>query len=992
MAMLGFGNQEIADNPLEVSGILTGAVIRYLRNLGGDATVKLLLTKLGLPTEFVKNLEDPTNWISSQEASKLLTTASSITADPKVGRSIGTYHMRLHEESGIADLLASLGSPKEVLQNISKVAPKYTTFTEMQALEVGDAHAVIRVRTRDHHERDIQMCYFTHGILSQAPVLFGLVPAVVTESECQARGGRFCLYSVAWEQHQWSSFVDEGTSLFSVAWEEDKISEIEDKLELSPEEELEQLRVQVDSLTKRLEEVFVTAADLLSFSDAEAILTKITQRAGRSVNAPMYLLTVRTSTEENYKIQYHGFDPTEAQDLAHQIESGNLDDLEGSRLIVEVKSSRFNYGWLIAANAPGMKFFDQDRNTLELYANYAATALDVATALDEARRSDQTARALLKLGSAISTTRTQKEVATVLANTTPDVLGAITAGVFLWNEQERSFIEVARAVPKEIENLVPVDLQRIHPGSFLSSERLLSASEPIILNAADDEATRQTLAPWHIQSALFSLIGKTGDQIGIIIAGFNSVAEITKDVRERMAGLSDQAYTGFVNAKLVEQISHMAWHDALTGLPNRRLFEDRVKQEINRSERTNESFTLFYVDLDRFKHINDTMGHQAGDDLICQVAERLTECVRTQDTVARLGGDEFAVLLPGLSDEAVIQRLAQRILDALNKPFIIQGTEVKTSGSIGISCTKDQTGLTYDQILHQADEAMYESKSFGRNMFTTFSAESSFSTDDRTKLAEEIPRAIKEGQLELLYQPQISLEHLELIGLEALVRWNHPVLGTLLPASFVPAAEVKGIINQLDEWVLNTACEQLRIWDSKSQMKLNLSVNFTVSDMLSAGLVETVKSVLDKYEIEYSRLQIDLSEHSMARHDERLAAVINELRTLGIRIAIDDAGSSLKDLSSVKDYNVDTIKVDISVVKDYGARSDEGIKRMNELCEMAADMGAELSAEGVETQKEGEEISKSGIATAQGFFYGPPLKKSEIERLILQSAKNKIST
>lgn len=970
----------------DVSGIVTGSIIRYIKHQGGDGALSVFLQKAGVPQAALNNLQDPSSWVSEQEAANLFKTAVEITNDPYVGKQIGAYHLRVHEETGVGDLLATLGSPQAVLANISKVAPKYTTFTEMEGLEVGDAHAVIRVRARQGHERNLQMCYFTHGILSQVPVLFGLVPAVVTESQCQAKGSPFCLYSVAWEQRQWSQFVDEGSSLFAVAWDEEKIEETEAEIHLTPEEELEQLREQVEALTNRLEAVYLTAADLLAVHDVDSILMRVTQRAGRSVNAPRYLLAVRTSPDEDYQIHHYGFTDPEAKELANQILSSAVDEKKKNILVVEVKSSRQHYGWIAAINPEGMDFFDQDRKTFTLYASYAATALDVATALDEARKSDATARALLEFGTRLAQAKTQKEVAQLLVDAVVEVVGSQGAMAFFWDQDTSSFKEAARKMPEEVEHLLPVDQVVLDSNSAFPITKIQTNDEPVILTRKDSAQISYLLTQWGLKSSVSVALKHNNELLGMVSAGFtdidNEQVKISRYILERLTGLVNQAVIALTNAQLLERISHMAWHDALTGLPNRRLFEDRLRQELTRSQRTNEPVTVFYVDLDKFKHVNDTYGHAAGDELICQVAKRLSETVRAQDTVARLGGDEFAVILPGLGDQEVIDRLAKRMLDALSKPFVIQGIELRSSGSIGIASTKDNPNLTYDDLVRNADAAMYQSKSMGRNTFRNFEEIMLETEDERRSIIDELPKALAEGQFELVYQAQINLNTVKIIGVEALLRWNHPSKGTLLPESFLGAAEESGFIVKLDQWVIQQACRQLSVWDKSGLPPLKMSINLSYGDFLDGSLVQTIKESLEHNGIDPSRLEVDISERLAQREDERVIIAVEQLHSIGVRVAIDDVGASRSLTSALKDYAVDTLKIDNSLIAQLKNDSAKALDAIASIKTVAKDIGAQLLAEGVEDVDTGHEAKEFGVDLAQGFFYGPPVTAKEIEIMV----------
>ena len=614
----------------------------------------------------------------------------------------------------------------------------FTTFVTSQAVDVGETYARVKVITRHGIRRHRHFCEFTRGLLSQVPVPFGLPPAVVTESECQARGGRFCLYELAWEEAPAAPeppvFPWGGTPSTDPA-----------DLQLDPDTRIAQLAGQLRQTEERLEGVFSTASELLGEEGIDTLLRRITSRAARAVSASRYLLVVRTSPEADVQLHHHGFNPAEAQELASELWKEHPDDDDGARLIVDIRSSRRRYGRLAAVYPPGVRYFESERRMLALYAGYAATALDVVTSLDDARRSDATARALLGFSGALSRATTTEEAAQLLADTVPTVIGCQHGTVMLWDPDRRQLN--VRAVTGGAEG-AEVGFGRIAPtGSSVAREdeppepateraltvstaspvieRMISTRALVVIDGStEDPRIRDLLLREGTTASVVAPLFAGDEFLGVVAANFTG--EVPggvvrgRDLHERLAGLADQSVTALQNVRLLERISHSAWHDALTGLPNRRLLEDRVEQELVRGRRVGESACLFFIDLDRFKSVNDTMGHAAGDELIRQVGARLVDTVRRQDTVARLGGDEFAVLLPGLSDASAIDQLAHRCLVALGAPYEVLGRDVRTSASIGVALAPGD-GQSYEQLLTMADQAMYRSKAQGRNTFTQYS-------------------------------------------------------------------------------------------------------------------------------------------------------------------------------------------------------------------------------------------------------------------------------
>ncbi|MEO7742272.1 MAG: EAL domain-containing protein [Usitatibacter sp.] len=429
-----------------------------------------------------------------------------------------------------------------------------------------------------------------------------------------------------------------------------------------------------------------------------------------------------------------------------------------------------------------------------------------------------------------------------------------------------------------------------------------------------------------------------------------------------------------------ERAEYLATRDALTGLPNRVLLHDRLEQAVANAARHHTGFGFMFIDLDRFKTINDSLGHHVGDQLLKGVASRLGACVRASDTVARLGGDEFAVILENLrdDDDEGAQQVAQKMIAAMASPMLIEGQPLTTSCSIGIGLYPTD-GRDSATLMKNADVAMYYAKEKGRNNYQFFSAEMNSRAQERLSVESYLRLALKRGELVLHYQPRMTLAG-ELVGVEALVRWQHPRRGLLLPAKFIDVAEDSGLIVPIGEWVLRNACAQIQVWQKRVKPDLRMSVNMAVAQLADGErLLAVVASAIADTGIAPSCLELELTESHLMRDIEDKAAILQRLGDLGVGIAIDDFGTGYSSLSYLKRLPVDTIKIDSSFVRDMESdRNDEAIIRA--ILAMAHSLKLSAVAEGVETAAQFEALRRLGCDEYQGFFESPALPAADFEK------------
>jgi diguanylate cyclase (GGDEF)-like protein len=431
---------------------------------------------------------------------------------------------------------------------------------------------------------------------------------------------------------------------------------------------------------------------------------------------------------------------------------------------------------------------------------------------------------------------------------------------------------------------------------------------------------------------------------------------------------------------------HDALHDSLTGLPNRALFLDRLRQCIERKDREKRLDAVLFMDLDSFKVINDSLGHKAGDELLIEVARRLESCLRSRDTAARLGGDEFTVLLEEIDDPGDAVRVAQRIANGLRAPFVLGEHEVFMTTSIGIAMNATAEALP-DDVMRDADVAMYEAKSEGKARFKVFNEDMYEKALRRLELENELRRAIEGGELRVHYQPKIFLENGSIVGMEALVRWEHPQRGLVPPNEFIPLAEETDLIHPLGKRVLEEACERAREWQIlyPHVSDLVMSVNISAKQFQNPDLVGDLARILRASGLAPQHLQLEITE-SVVTEDMSLATrVMRKLKELGVQLAIDDFGKGYSSLTSLKQFPLDDLKIDRSFVEDVGkSAQDAAIAKL--VIDLAHVVGMHAVGEGVETSEQLSQLQNMGCDVVQGYYFYRPLTPDGATELLARGS------
>lgn len=942
-------SSEVSDHPRETAGVTTRLIVTVLRRRGGEELVERVLRRAG-ETRPVEVLEDEGSWTSYARKIELFAAAAVETGDPAIARSIGEQVLDAAVGSSTRGLLELLGSPRQVLRSVAKASAKFSTTATMSAPHIGRNEARITYRLHDGYEPSRHDCLYTQGILSQAPVLFGLPPARIEHPACQVEGATECVYELSWRRRGrwWHRRRRRGLTL-----------------------------EQQEAARRQLADLQHTVADLVADVDIDTILQRIADRSTTAVQAQRYLLAVEVPGETAPRYLGDGLTDAETTAMGEELLRDRPLGTAGSVLVSEVSSARHSYGRLAAVYDQPALFFEYEQELLDAYGQLAAAALDVATSLDLSRRRGRTSQLLLELARDLAGARRAEDAARTIAEVVPELVGADRVGVLLYDERLGELHTVGlHGWPQHLQPLV--ESYRLAPGDTPAFADLLDAPGPQLHTLdSPDPYIRTTLELFEVNTVAAVPIEGGKGLLGVVLACWSSAAgapDIGGQFWSRLRGLADLAVTSLANARLVEAVQHQATHDTLTGLPNRELFHDRLDQSLARWHREGSPFAVAFLDLDRFKAVNDELGHAVGDALLRQVAERLRSVLRDVDTLARVGGDEFTLILGDVDDEETVAPVAGRILEVFARPFDPEGNELFMSPSFGVAIVGEH-GADRDELTAAADAAMYRAKQAGRNTWR-------LATSERTGgshvlgLEHALRRALERDELVLVYQPQVDLRSGETVGLEALVRWHHPERGVVPPRDFLPIAEESDLITEIDLRVLELASRQVRAWRDAGVPTIRVAVNVTARTFAQPRFLQAVGAALQVAGASTPWLELELTELAALHETGEMVAVIERLRELGCSLAVDDVGTGYSTLARLRDLPVDRLKIEGSFVS--GPPDDlQGMAVVEAIVALGRRLGRRVLAEGIETAAQRDAVAAAGCDEAQGFLFGEPRPASD---------------
>ncbi|TFD47804.1 bifunctional diguanylate cyclase/phosphodiesterase [Cryobacterium frigoriphilum] len=925
----------------ETSSATITLLLRYVRSQGGDAAVLEVLDRAGVKQD-AKALQDSSSWVSYKSKIRLFEAATIVLDDSGTMFAVGASAVVGGVPLVLVQLLSMLVSPGAIYRQLPRMVPKFTTTSTIDNVQVTKNTATLRFRLHDGYLPSRLDCQYAQGLFSAVPVFFGLAPARISHPTCQSDGAPACEFLLTWSSRpNW--------------WLRRKRSRIVDD--------------SLSVLRDKVRDVQIAAADLVSSDNVDEVLARIVDHAASAVIAPGYLLVLRSDDGRPPVVRDRGLSSERAARLAERL-LGH-DDLGARALVVEVVSSRKLHGYLAAVFEQGHAAMTGDRLLLEAYAGHAAAALDLVTALEESRREGARAAALLALAQELAGSDSIDVIGGIVAEALPTIVGSQAASVLLWDAERGELRPIAASGldPAEREPYLQSSVPVAQTPELMG---LLTRRERVVVTAqgASPALSQLLLATSsHTLMGVPLLAGDVFMGVATVTWGAAVTAETLAEAAARLEGASHQAATAMQKARLLATVRHQSLHDALTGLPNRLMFAQKLDAALSACDAATMTAVVF-CDLDDFKGVNDRLGHGSGDELLRQVAARLRGAIRHTDTVGRLGGDEFAVVFSEVSGEQEAIDMANRLVESLNRAFRVEGRDLRISASVGVSVHVGRGGLG-EILLDAADRAMYSAKRTGRNQVAVSGRLTSH--DLRDSLAAELSSALQAGQMRLFFQPvvDVSTPHGDrVVGAEVLIRWNHPRLGVLVPAAFLPLAQEIGEIANLDLWVVGAACAAAAAWPQPGDSPLTVAVNLDASTLVDDRLFTTVRAALKLNDLLPERLVLEIVE-SRALIDlpgvvERLTA----LRQLGVRISLDDFGTGFSTLTWLNTLPVDQIKIDRSFTMNLPQK--QSTTMVQGILALAATLQVEVIAEGVETVEQLAVLRASGCRLVQGYLFGRP--------------------
>ncbi|MGH2840319.1 MAG: putative bifunctional diguanylate cyclase/phosphodiesterase, partial [Solirubrobacteraceae bacterium] len=554
-----------------------------------------------------------------------------------------------------------------------------------------------------------------------------------------------------------------------------------------------------------------------------------------------------------------------------------------------------------------------------------------------------------------------------------EMIGDEVVGLRLINPHEPQSTVLVSSVGISPRQLAHIKRGRIGEGA--GGRAIREDGLVIIDNYSESADAIPLFAGDDLQVAMAAPVREKGRVVGsLVVATRRLERRYGPDAQEMLMAFAEHASLALTDAKMVTEALHHAYHDGLTDLPNRALFVERLESALDRSRRGAPGPAVLFLDLDRFKIVNDSLGHAAGDELLIEVASRVSSSLRPGDTAARFGGDEFAILLEQVSGREAAETVAMRILKTLRAPLSIAGRDVFVNASIGIAVG----GRAADDAIRDADMAMYRAKAQGKARYAVFEPAMRTAVIERAELEADLQRVLERDELELHYQPIVRLSDAEVIGVEALVRWRHPTRGLVPPSAFIPLAEESQLMSELGRWILREACRQVARW--QGWRPLELAVNLSPRQLQSPGIADDVAAALEESQLPPSTLVLEITETAIMEDVPGAIACLRALKNLGSRLAIDDFGTGYSSLHYLRRFPIDILKIDKAFVDDL-ANGDSTLAKA--IIDLGESFKLQIVAEGIESEQQRNLLLALGCRYGQGYHFRAPGAADEIEPMLI---------
>lgn len=940
------------------STVTTRVLLQIVTEQAGPEGVDRVLQRTGLSDQRVK-LQSLGGRISYPDKLRLFEAAADELADPRIGLRLGPASLLDPAIEPWRKLGRATGSPAAAFRGVSQFSTRFDSATVLRCDRVEEGSASLTWKVLPPYEPSRVDCDNHIGFLSQVPVIFGLPPARVEHGEaCQLNGAAECVYDVAWTVP------------------------IRQRLRglLGKPERSEPLAGRRSIAEHRLRTLEAAASDLASSAPLEEVLDRILARTDCAVHAPGHLLAVRTPSGDRH-VRVRGMGNVLAAALDEHGVALTTDSIALAELpviCVPVASSKHSYGVLAAVAHTGQEFFPEDTDALEAYARHAAVSLDIAGIVAEAREHGETAQLLLAVSGSLAQHSTVQALASSIADAVPAISGADRAAIALWDAEEGNLrIAGMSGWHGDLADQLASYMTTAQDSPELAC--LLASGSPMMVDENGSEWARNMLADFAV-SALAAVPIMTGTQLaGVVLAHWTeeSPGSLEGTLSERLSGLAALAGVALENIRLLEDSRRQALHDPLTGLPNRALLEDRLETSLALAGRVGGLVGLIFCDVNRFKRINDGLGHGAGDSVLRHVAAQLNAAVRDTDTVARYSGDEFVILLPHVDTPLDVDHVAARVRASLAAPVDIDGRRIFVDVAMGTTVSEVHPGdeaaahaESGRRLIAKADFEMYRAKARARGHTPP-----GIQRKDYLQLETDLRGAAARGELRVQFQPQIDMATRAIVAAEALVRWQHPEHGLLPPREFIPLAEDSNLIAEVGAHVLAEACRIGAAWRSEGH-HIEMAVNVSAFQLSGPGFPELVKDTLTRTGLPAAALTLEVTESQAMPDSSVNDCNLRELRAIGVGISIDDFGTGYSSLAQLHRLPVTEVKIDRSFTMRLG--DDGSAAFIAGIVGLGHGLGLRVVAEGVETPDQLDALLAMGCDRAQGFLFSKPVDAPEL--------------